>query len=84
MRAKRVLLYTSSPVELSISIQPRLYSSWIDCEIVQERVGKYRMSLEFVCPENKDEVIKSIRMTFKKDKKEPFELCGIGLDNFVI
>ncbi|KAI9485682.1 MAG: hypothetical protein EXX96DRAFT_471632, partial [Benjaminiella poitrasii] len=98
IRAKRVILYTpttdfeeefESLDELfRVSIQFVPFGSWTDCELKSTPFTQlsYRIGFDFEClnQSNNRSPFKSIRIHFKRDLNRAFELCGIGLDNFVV
>lgn len=94
--AKKVILYTPNnfntkqqPLNeiFKVTIQYRIFGSWEDCRIKSTPSTAQlncRIGFDFECPQGKREPFKSIRITFLQDMDQPFELCGIGLDNFVL
>jgi hypothetical protein len=96
--AKRVILYAPNfpnnkkqpKVKLDeifkVTVQYRIFGSWEDCKIksTPNTQLNYRIGFDFECPQGKREPFKSIRITFIQDIEQPLELCGIGLDNFVV
>jgi hypothetical protein len=91
IRAKRVILYTSTTFDkplnqiFKVTVQYRIYGSWEECSIRLTPYSQlsYRIGFDFDCPV-KDEPFKSIRITFREGQQEPLEICGFGLDNFVV
>lgn len=91
IRAKRVMLYTLNTFDkplnqiLKVTVQYRIYGSWEECSIklTPNSQLSYRIGFDFVCPMAK-EPFKSIRITFREEQQKPLEICGFGLDNFVV
>ncbi|KAI7902724.1 uncharacterized protein BX663DRAFT_510260 [Cokeromyces recurvatus] len=90
--AKRVMLYTNTFEEderldelFKISVQFVPFGPWIDCDIKLTPLTQlsYRIGFDFDCL-SFQEPFKSIRIYFKKDLNKAIDLCGIGLDNFVV
>lgn len=90
IRAKRVMLYTTNHYEESLdkvfrlTVQHRVYGAWDDCEIKLTPTTQlnHRIGFDFKCPNG--DLLKSIRIHFLQDQQVPFELCSIGIDNFVV
>lgn len=89
IRAKRIMLYTPNTFDkplhhvFKMTVQYRMYGSWEECYIkaAPNTQLDHRVGFDFECP--RKDSFKSIRITFQETQK-PFELCGIGLDNFVV
>lgn len=90
--AGRVMLYTPNKFDsaldevFKVSIQFVAFGSWEECEVKLTPFSQssYRSGFKFECPDRGLEPFKSIRISFAKDLDVPFELCGLGLDNFVV
>jgi hypothetical protein len=90
--AKRVIFYTnnnfSQPLDeiFQVTVQYRIFGSWEECKIklTPNTQLNYRIGFNFECPQRRQQPFKSIRIIFKEDYHVPFELCSIGLDNFVV
>lgn len=91
IKAKRVIVYTKNhfdePLDkvFKLTVQPRLYGSWEECKIKLTPTTQlnHRIGFDFQCEDNKVP-LKSIRIHFLQDQAIPFELCSIGIDNFVV
>lgn len=83
------MLYTPNTFDkplhhvFKMTVQYRMYGSWEECYIkaAPNTQLDHRVGFDFECP--RKDSFKSIRITFQETQK-PFELCGIGLDNFVV
>ncbi|KAI8973442.1 hypothetical protein BDF20DRAFT_824052, partial [Mycotypha africana] len=77
-----------------VTVQFVLFGSWEECDIVSTKIMSLSqatpslslITFDFQCPSRKNfyEPFKSIRVNFKQDLEEPFELCSLGLDNFLV
>ncbi|KAI8095628.1 hypothetical protein BDF21DRAFT_406362 [Thamnidium elegans] len=91
IKAKRVIIYTKNhfdePLDkvFKLTVQPRLYGAWEECKIKLTPTTQlnHRIGFDFECENNKGP-LKSIRIHFLRDQTIPFELCSIGIDNFVV
>lgn len=92
LKAGRVMIYTSNTFDLAldkvfkVQIQFVAFGSWEECDIKLTPYSQLsrRIGFKFECPDRDVEPFKSIRISFAKDLDVPFELCGLGLDNFVV
>ncbi|CEP14138.1 hypothetical protein [Parasitella parasitica] len=90
IQAKRITMYTPTKFDIplnqvfKVETQHILFGSWEECEIKSESINQlnYRIGFDFECTAK--EALKSIRIRFKQDLQSSFELCSLGLDNFVV
>ncbi|KAI7903316.1 uncharacterized protein BX663DRAFT_530956 [Cokeromyces recurvatus] len=68
--------------ELSVSVLES-DNKWINCKttITAERSSSY-IQLSIICPDIK--YFRAIKVSFIKDQSEPFEICGLSLDNLSV
>ncbi|CAO0794547.1 unnamed protein product [Mucor circinelloides] len=56
---------------------------WIKCKAVDKSMPESnRITLGVNCPNVK--LFRAIKVTFKKDQSEPFEICGLSIDNLSV
>jgi hypothetical protein len=91
--AGRVMIYTPNKFDLpldqvfKVQIQFVAFGSWEECEMKLTPLNQlnYRIGFKFLCPNRGYlEPFKSIRISFIQDLQVPLEICGLGLDNFVV
>lgn len=90
IQAKRIILYTPTKFDLpldqvfQVTVQFVPFGSWEECDIKLTPLSQldYRIGFDIECPQK--DSFKSIRITFKQDLQQAFELCSFGLDNFVV
>ncbi|KAI8639872.1 hypothetical protein BD408DRAFT_349108 [Parasitella parasitica] len=90
IQAKRITMYTptkfDTPLDqvFKVTVQRVLFGSWEECEVKLTSANPldHRIEFDFECTAK--EAFKSIRIGFKQDLKASFELCSLGLDNFVV
>ncbi|CAO3650365.1 unnamed protein product [Cunninghamella blakesleeana] len=89
MRATRLVIFTRKPMiepEYAFRVIVQLQNNnWDDCQLTlnEKQTLSRRYVYQMNCPD-KMKPIKGIRITFNKDQEAPFDLCGLGLDNFIV
>lgn len=58
-------------------------NAWTQCKLSDHTVaGSQRISLGLNCPSIK--YFRAIKIAFTKTMQEPYEICGISIDNFSV
>ncbi|KAI7866963.1 hypothetical protein BDF14DRAFT_1882078 [Spinellus fusiger] len=57
-------------------------SAWVECQTVLQPSLSMRVVLQLDCPGINR--VNALRVAFEKAQSQPFELCGLGLDNFSV
>lgn len=60
-------------------------NNWNDCQLTmdEKQTIPRRTVYQMNCPDRM-KPIKAIRIFFNHDHDTPFDLCGLGLDNFIV
>ncbi|KAL0081137.1 hypothetical protein J3Q64DRAFT_1756751 [Phycomyces blakesleeanus] len=87
IEAKRLVLYGRRDIRHAASMfnvtVESVENNWVTCKLwtlPDAQVVRQRVPLGIDCSGVKE--FKTIRIHFVEDQKEPFDVCGIGLDNF--
>ncbi|KAI9301534.1 hypothetical protein BJ944DRAFT_271362 [Cunninghamella echinulata] len=89
IRVSRLLMYTRQPLKdpgqafrVIVQLQD---NNWNDCQLTmdEKQTIPRRTVYQMNCPDRM-KPIKAIRIFFNHDHDTPFDLCGLGLDNFIV
>jgi hypothetical protein len=82
IQANTLVMYLKKPITdgmFKISVQHVLYGAWNECKI---KTTTSSQRIVFECDSRQP--LKSIRIEFNEEQEESFQLCGLGLDNFIV
>jgi hypothetical protein len=72
--------------QLSVSVL-QSENSWIQCKVTDRAVTgsvvSNRISLGISCP-SYIKYFRAIKVTFTKDQRESFDICGLSIDNLAV
>ncbi|KAI8343981.1 hypothetical protein BC941DRAFT_407450 [Chlamydoabsidia padenii] len=84
IRVSRLVVYLRQHQEPFFKVRALTQKQiWVDCSIVIDpsQTLARRMVFHMNCP---DPIISAIRLFFTKQHTNPLDICGLGLDNFII
>jgi hypothetical protein len=85
MRASRLLLDVRQPINdtLPFRIRGLNANGWVDCPVTPtDSSRRRRLIFQMQCDDGLP--ISAIRFFFANTHQRSFDLCGLGLDNFII
>ncbi|KAI8089816.1 uncharacterized protein BX664DRAFT_333980 [Halteromyces radiatus] len=86
MRASRLLIQLRQPMQeqQQFKVRAEQQDGWVDCAITLDASQSLprRPVYQMQCPDDKP--FRAIRLFFLKQHDRSFDLCGLGLDNFIL
>ncbi|CAO3628325.1 unnamed protein product [Mucor hiemalis] len=86
-KSDKLIIYTPQEMKrpdktLAVSVLTS-GNTWIQCKLSDQTVaGSQRITLGLNCPNIK--YFRAIKVTFTKTTQEPYEICGLSIDNFTV